>query len=234
MMMMMSITTKTLKNLSCDVIRENWNSYHDILTLENPFYEFVWETWGEKFNISLQDKYVVFIRGFIENAENASIDEYDNIDKNTIIVKNVSSLDRTTIHYICNKLGLKHETLKSKKIQKYIKDVKIQKDPYVEWCWEFTYTPSLHMNTEIQDCKNVKDVGVGSNEKPSSFSFAYCVDCFYNAQLQPVNEGLQSSNPYHRQSICEECLYLCDIPDDEDKQIIRLRRKLLCKRSRTF
>jgi len=230
----------TLKNLSCELIRKNWVSYSHVFTPGSPYhelyYEFLWETWGEKYDVSLEDTHVLLIRNFIENRLEIKKDSVDSTFflesqsksflSNKLIIKNLSSISRTTIHFICNKLGLKHKTVKSKtpNVQRTIKNIEIQKETDKDWSWEFTYD-SIESNNE-----NNNDNGcsiVNEDKTPPPPTSSYCIDCCDNSKKSTHT----SYNLYQRQSNCEKCSTLWDLTNYDT--MARFKRRVVGKRSKT-
>ena len=134
---------QTLLNISCDVIRQNWNIHKDNIT-NSPFYDIIWSDWENKYNDFIKNIFYPILKKFILDHNIGHIDNIDlykyNIiqEKNTLILKGLDKKVRKEVHILCNNMGLYH---KSVKITNSKKDLLIYEAP--NWLWEYT-DPNPH------------------------------------------------------------------------------------------
>jgi hypothetical protein len=130
----------TLKDVSCDIIRQNWLNYKDEIN-NSSYYELLWKSLEDKFSIDNNDIYLIIFKNFINNKEiNYKKPLFDRIhicqlDNSTLIIKGLSSDERKNIHSLCDKIGLHHES-KTQEKNKYNRFLYIYK-PTI-WLWEYT------------------------------------------------------------------------------------------------
>ena len=138
----------TLKDISCDVIRQNWLNYKNEIN-DSSYYELLWKSLEDKFSIDNNDIYLNIFKNFINNKEiNYKKPLFDRIhicqlnnetsyfsSNETLILKGLTGNERKHIHSLCDKIGLHHEN-KSHPKKKYTKFLYIYK-PKI-WLWEYT------------------------------------------------------------------------------------------------
>jgi len=130
----------SLIDISGEAVRKNWQSSKDIIA-DSPYYDILWKSFENKFNISTEDNFYIILKKFINN-EDISYKKplYDRIhiikeNDSTLVFKGLGGDERREIHQLCDKIGLHHESkIHSKK--KHKKNLYIYK-PHV-WLWEFT------------------------------------------------------------------------------------------------
>lgn len=192
----------TLKDISSEIIRQNWLNYKD--EIYNTFYyELLWESLEDKFKIDKSDPYLSILKKFINNEEiNYKTPLFNRIHINqenneTLLLKGLDGEERKYIHLLCDKIGLHHESKTNPK-KKNSRFLYIYK-PEI-WLWEYTeenpYSKSqeFYAKRELEKQKNQEKL----REK---LSRRYCCICGTN--------GLESEllcSVYMRGLYCSDCV----------------------------
>lgn len=180
----------TLVNLSCEVIRKNWNICGSDIC-NTPFFDIVWNDWENKHNTYIKCIYYSTLKSFI-------LQWCNNFDKSEekIILNNLDTNDRKNVHMICDVIGLHHKSkfIKRKKCKKkktHIKNMHIYK-PKI-WLWEFTEKNPFSNNTLVYAHQH--------NTRNAYLERKYCNYC--------DKTGLETqlfSSVYIRELYCNDCL----------------------------
>jgi hypothetical protein len=110
----------TLKNISTEMIRQNWLNYKDVI-YNSPCYELLWDSLESKFEIDKNDMYLTIFKQFINAEKIYKKSLFDRIhikqiNNKTLVLKGLYEEERKHIHLLCDKIGLHHES----KSHKYI------------------------------------------------------------------------------------------------------------------
>jgi len=147
-----------LVDICCESIRKNWKEFN--ITSDNPYYDILWETFENKFNIDRDNIYLHIFKKFIkkEEIDNIIIENRININKEnseTLTIKGLHRLERKNLHLFCNNFGLHHES-KTNKILKKNRRVLYIYMPNI-WSWEYTEkNPYSKFKEELENKK--KDI----------------------------------------------------------------------------
>jgi hypothetical protein len=198
----------TLKDISSEIIRQNWTNYKDEM-YDSPYYDMLWDSLEKKINIDKTDTYFCILKKFINNEEiNYKKPLFDRIhinqiDNKTLECKGLDNEERKYIHLLCDKIGLHHQS-KTHPKKKNKRILYIYK-PNI-WLWEYTeknpYSKSdeYYKKIELEKQKRLQEL----NEQ---LSRTYCYMCCQN--------GLETDlfhSVYIRGTYCNDCL---EISDDE-------------------
>jgi hypothetical protein len=115
---------KTLQNISCDEIRQNWNIHKDICITNTPFYDIIWNDWENKYNDSITNIFYPILKKYISGHNidiiNPFEKEYNIIQEdNSLILIGLTNKMRKDVHILCDNIGLHHESIQ-KKDQRHI------------------------------------------------------------------------------------------------------------------
>ena len=135
----METNTETLENISCKAIRQQWNTYVDNDITNSHLYEIVWKDWETVYAAECrQNIFYPLLKKFIMGESISQMDNYQSYyhvipqNENTLILKGLDGKLRKDVHSLCDKLGLHHNSVESKKNRHlWIYKPKV-------WLWEFT------------------------------------------------------------------------------------------------
>jgi hypothetical protein len=188
-------SVKSLFSLSCENIRKNWTEYSATITPETTEYELLWRDLLNKHEISCDDRIVVLLKRFIEDT-----------GKSELLMKKLDKETRASIHLLCDKLGLWHQS----KGSKFNRILRVYKP--VVWLWEFTATnPTTYKGKTEKTEKTYRekrDEYAATLRNAESLEKYYCYSC----DRDGGNVELCCS-PYYSMLLCLECL---EITSDGD------------------
>ncbi len=192
----------TLQNISTDIIRQNWLNYQDDI-YNSPYYELLWESWENKFEIYKNDMYLPILKKFINNEEinykKPLLDRIhiSQINNETLVLKGLDGEERKHIHSFCDKIGLHHQS-KSHPKKKNKRFLYIYKPKL--WSWEYTernpYSKSDEYYAKLELQKQINQ-----ERLKEKLSRRYCCVCDAN--------GLETElfcSVYIRGIYCNDCL----------------------------
>ena len=168
----------SLKDISSETIRKNWNEYKNIITSDSPYYDFLWNELEKKENIDKSDKFLILFKKFINNDEIDYIQRGVSISlkDDVMIIKGLNSGDRRDIHELCDKIGLHHESKtegNNRLLYIYKPDI---------WLWEYSEKNPLSKpkykkrnNKYCCVCNETDDLYVSPY-----IGGLYCGDCLNN------------------------------------------------------
>jgi hypothetical protein len=167
---------QTLQNISCEAIRQNWNTqtYNDITN--SPFYDIVWNDWENKYAEFTKNIFYPLLKKFVMGNNIGKIKPYKNQyyiiqeNENTLILKGLSNYDRKQVHLLCDKIGLHHKSVQKKKN----KHLWIYKP--VVWLWEFTEKNPFSKSDEYYKLQEQKQIQKQEKYK-SKMLQKYCNGC---------------------------------------------------------
>ena len=185
-----------LQNISSETIRQNWSQHSMTIDVNSPIYEILWNSWYKKYNIDVSDTNVKLLQNFIMNKP---IDIADNIivENETLILKDLTSIERKKLHLLCDKIGLHHKSINPQPRKKQKRNLCILKP--VEWLWEFTIKNPYSNPREYYEEKNAKKNNF--EEKMEKMYRMYCNECGKNG-----TEVNLCCSPYIRGLYCDDCI----------------------------
>jgi len=178
-------TTNTLNNLSISYIRENWNNVD--IDIKKDIIDNAWNNWYDKFNIDKDNFYVNLFKKFIMNEEIIT-NNFMIIDEGKLIFKNLAGFERREVHKLCDKIGLHHNSIITKKDKKHLHIIKPS-----SWKWEYSEpnpyseAPAFYKQREEQYEEKLKRIE--------------CYNCNANALETELYHSV-----YIRGIYCENCL----------------------------
>ena len=192
----------TLKNISSEIIRQNWLNYKDEI-YNSPYYELLWDSLESKFEIDKNDMYLIIFKTFINNEEiNYKKPLFDRIhinqiNKETLVLKGLDGEERKHIHLLCDKIGLHHES-KSHPKKKYNRFLYIYKPKL--WLWEYTEKNPYSKSEEYYE-KREMEKQIKKQQLKEKLSRKYCCMCEKNGW-----ETELFCSVYIRGLYCNDCL----------------------------
>lgn len=194
---------QTLQELSTETIRKNWNTYKDIISPDNHFYNIIWNDLYKKFEFEKSDEisYVTIFRDFIEGKEIKSNNKYYHFIKDnnkTLIIKGMDGDKRKIIHKLCDKLGLHHNSVpKNKKKHLYI---------YIPDNWSFEYTERNPYSKDDEYYQNLELLRAEQRKEREEKEARWlrnkeCYECGTSGLHSQLFESVYIRNIY-----CEDCL----------------------------
>ena len=191
-----------LKNISSENIRQNWLNYKDEI-FNSPYYQLLWDDFENKFGIDKDNIYLIIFKKFINNEEiNYKKPLFDKIHINqineeTLIFKGLNGEERKNIHFLCNKIGLHHESKPHPK-KKYKKFLYIYKPKL--WLWEYTEKNPYSKSEKYYE-KRETERQIKKEKLKEKLSKKYCCICEKN--------GLETEllcSVYIRGLYCNDCI----------------------------
>ena len=199
----------TLKNISSDIIRQNWSYYKDIIK-NSPYYEILWNDLENKFNISKSDIYLPLLKKFINNELVIYKKPYLNRitiilkDDKTLILKGLDSYDRRHVHLLCDKIGMHHQS-KSNLKKKNKKFLYIYKPDI--WLWEYT-AKNPYSESDAYYEKRELEYNIKQDQINEKLTRKNCNICDKNGLETELFQSVYISGLY-----CDDCLE--NTTDDE-------------------
>jgi hypothetical protein len=194
----------SLKEMSTDIIRQNWLSYKDEIYNFPYLIELLWNDLETKFNIDKNNIYYSLFKKFICNEEidynKFSLENHIIIEKlnnETLILKGLDGEERKNIHILCDKIGLHHEskTHPKKKNKRFLYIYK----PKI-WLWEYTEKNPYSKSEEYYEKRELERL-VKKQKLEEKLSRRYCCICDIT--------GLETQlfcSVYIRGLYCGDCL----------------------------
>jgi hypothetical protein len=141
-------------NIPYEELRKDWTKYNSLISYDSNMFNNIWKDWINKFNIDTND---IFINTFVSNfrefiTKDKFIDKicksiqchFNKLNDKTLIVKGLNSEARKSIHKLCDKLGLHHQSINTGKKNKHLYIYK----PEI-WLWEFTIRNPYSENDSV-------------------------------------------------------------------------------------
>ena len=130
----------TLKNLSSDTIRKNWNNIieNNKNIISSHIFEIIWYEWEYKHAEFTKNIFYPILKIFISGYSIGEIELIEKKkyiiqeDKDKLILKCLDNNERKQVHKLCDKIGLHHKSIK-KSNNKHLYIYK----PSI-WLWEYT------------------------------------------------------------------------------------------------
>jgi len=171
---------QSLIELSCEQVRCNWFLHYDKICMGSDYYDLIWSTWMQKYNIISSSPYVSVLRSFIEGK--LICEKCVTIKNNIMLLMELTQKDKKIFCALCRQLGLEYGYTKHKKEKTFSIYF-----PDNNWCWEFTFeskttycfTPSCfidHNSKEVCLCCGICEKLC---ESPYTNEI-YCCDCLRN------------------------------------------------------
>ena len=123
--MLKQMEVQTLLSNSSEYIRKNWKPEY-FKSFQEAELDVIWQSWGAKFNINLQNEHVIKLRHFVETHH--TIKE--------LVFEGLDNTQRRLLHEICNSMGLEHVSKNDGKNQRNLHVWLPRKEG--QWQWEFT------------------------------------------------------------------------------------------------
>ena len=192
--------SQTLQNISCEAIRQNWDTQTDNDITNSPFYDMVWNDWENKYAEFTKNIFYPLLKNFVMGNNIGKNKPYKNQyyiiqeNENTVILKGLSNYDRKQVHLLCDKIGLHHKSVQKKKN----KHLWIYKP--VVWLWEFTEKNPYSKSDEYYILQEQKHIQKQEKYK-SKMQRKYCDGCNvtgWDTQLY--------CSVYVRELYCDNCL----------------------------
>ena len=168
---------RTLQNICCDAIRQNWNNHIINGITKTPYYDTVWSDWENKYAEFTKNVFYPILKRFVMGNNIGQIESYKNQyhiiqeDERTLILKGLDNADRKQVHRLCDNIGLHHE---SKQIKKGGKHLWIYK-PKV-WLWEYTEKNPYSESDEVYQLRDQIQIQIEENRK-KRMKLVYCDGC---------------------------------------------------------
>jgi len=143
---------QTLIETSSEVVRKNWNEYKNDVQIDTTYYNMLWEELYKKFNIDGEEKFIKLLRNLIERKNIKTSNTVVLENETTLILKNIDTCKRRTIHDLCDHIGLHHV---SKTLGKHKQRVLYIYLP-TDWCWEFT-KENIYDNEQLKEERKKKE-----------------------------------------------------------------------------
>ena len=192
----------TLKNLSSDTIRKNWNNIieNNKNIINSHIFEIIWSEWEFKHAEFTKNIFYHILKIFISGYSIGKIELIEKKkyiiqeDNDKLILKCLDNNERKQVHKLCDKIGLHHKSIK-KKNKKHLYIYK----PSI-WLWEYTEKNPYSKSDEYY--KLLEETKMIQNQKYKlKMEKKYCNCCDRN--------GLEVQlycSVYIKGLYCDDCL----------------------------
>ncbi len=169
-------------------IRKNWNIHKNTIPIDSQLYNDLWNDLYIKFDLEKLDSdlrlYGLF-RNFIDNKPIYKDNTFVRENNKTLIIKGMDGSDRKSIHILCDKIGLHHNSVtvhyNVKNLYIYLPD---------NWCFEYTTKNPYSDNYNYYEGK-----------RHNRLSNLICDNCGCNGHESTIYNSVYIKNRY-----CENCL----------------------------